>query len=57
MPYQSTRGRAQPLKFDDVLLAGLAPDGGLYVPTVWPRISDRELRQLATLPYAEWRRM
>lgn len=53
MPYQSTRGRAQPLKFDDVLLAGLAPDGGLYVPTVWPRISDRELRQLATLPYAE----
>ncbi|HEY1722526.1 MAG TPA: threonine synthase [Magnetospirillaceae bacterium] len=53
MPYHSTRGRAQPLKFDDVLLAGLAPDGGLYVPSVWPRISDRELRQMATLPYAE----
>ena len=54
MPYQSTRGRASPLKFDDVLLAGLAPDGGLYVPTVWPRISDRELRALNGLSYVEY---
>jgi threonine synthase len=53
LPYQSTRGRAQPLKFDEVLLAGLASDGGLFVPTVWPRISDRELRAMVGLSYAE----
>ena len=53
MPYQSTRGRASPLKFDDVLLEGLASDGGLYVPAVWPRISDRELRAIADKPYAD----
>jgi threonine synthase len=34
--YQSTRGRAPELDFADVLLTGLAPDGGLYVPTDWP---------------------
>ena len=54
MPYQSTRGRASPLKFDDVLLAGLAPDGGLYVPTLWPRIPDRELRAMVGLSYPEY---
>jgi len=53
LPYLSTRGRAPPLKFDEVLLAGLASDGGLYVPAVWPRVSDRELRAMATLSYPE----
>jgi threonine synthase len=41
------------LKFDDVLLEGLASDGGLYVPSVWPRISDRELRAFADKSYIE----
>ncbi|MEZ5165879.1 MAG: hypothetical protein R2695_05065 [Acidimicrobiales bacterium] len=36
MRYRSTRGAAESLGFADVLLAGLATDGGLYVPTSWP---------------------
>jgi threonine synthase len=38
MQYVSTRGQAAPLGFADVLLAGLAPDGGLYVPSEWPKL-------------------
>ncbi len=38
MRYVSTRGSAPALSFDDVVLAGLAGDGGLYVPEVWPAI-------------------
>ncbi len=40
MRYVSTRGRAPELGFADVLLAGLASDGGLYVPTDWPALPD-----------------
>ncbi|MCY4271345.1 MAG: threonine synthase [bacterium] len=39
MKYVSTRGRAPVLEFGDVLLAGLAEDGGLYVPDRWPELS------------------
>ena len=39
MRYISTRGEAPPASFTDVLLAGLARDGGLYVPETWPRLS------------------
>ena len=39
MRYVSTRGEAPPLGFVDVTLAGLARDGGLYVPETWPQIS------------------
>ena len=39
MKYVSTRGGAPELGFADVLLAGLAPDGGLYVPVEWPRLA------------------
>ena len=38
--YRSTRGDAPPLGFDDVLLTGLAPDGGLYVPDDYPKLPD-----------------
>ncbi|MEM9667383.1 MAG: threonine synthase [Pseudomonadota bacterium] len=38
MRYISTRGRADPVDFVDACLAGLAPDGGLYVPEEWPQI-------------------
>ena len=51
--YVSTRGAAAILDFDDVLLAGLASDGGLYVPEVWPRLTTDEIAALAGLPYAE----
>jgi len=51
--YVSTRGQAPTLEFPDVLLAGLARDGGLYVPETWPSFSDAEMRALAGLPYAD----
>jgi len=51
--YISTRGAAPALEFEDVLLAGLAEDGGLYVPMVWPQLDDERLRSLRGLPYAE----
>lgn len=53
MQYQSTRGTAPVLAFDDVLLAGLASDGGLYVPQQWPKLSEKEQRRLAGLDYAD----
>ena len=53
MQYLSTRGLAPTLGFSDVLLAGLARDGGLYVPSVWPRVSPEEIAGFARLPYAE----
>ncbi len=51
MSYHSTRGRAPALAFDDVLLAGLARDGGLYLPEHWPHFSPADLQSLAGLPY------
>src|SRR5690242_12200733 len=39
MQFVSTRGAAAPASFSDVLLAGLAPDGGLYLPQSWPQIA------------------
>ncbi|HZF34759.1 MAG TPA: threonine synthase, partial [Candidatus Angelobacter sp.] len=53
MRYISTRGAAPALAFDDVLLAGLARDGGLYVPEEWPLLSASELRELVGLEYAD----
>lgn len=53
LKYVSTRGNAPVLSFDDVLLAGLARDGGLYVPQSWPRFSAAELRAMRGLGYAE----
>jgi threonine synthase len=53
MKYVSTRGEAPELDFAGVLLAGLASDGGLYMPASWPEFSAVELRALRGLPYAE----
>ena len=53
MKYISTRGCATQLAFDEVLLAGLADDGGLYVPSHWPQFSFQELASMAEDPYAE----
>jgi threonine synthase len=50
--YVSTRGAAPELGFDDVLLDGLARDGGLYVPADWPKIDGGEFAALAKLDYA-----
>jgi threonine synthase len=51
--YISTRGEAPALGFIDVTLAGLARDGGLYVPESWPRFSNEQIAALAGRPYAE----
>jgi threonine synthase len=51
--YQSTRGEAPELGFEDVLLTGLARDGGLYVPMQWPQLSATAIRALRGRPYQE----
>src|SRR5215831_2215383 len=51
--YISTRGEAPPLGFVDVTLAGLARDGGLYVPETWPRLDRETIAGFAGRPYAE----
>ncbi|AHY43925.1 threonine synthase [Stutzerimonas decontaminans] len=53
MRYISTRGQAPALNFEDVLLAGLASDGGLYVPENLPRFTVEEIASWAGLPYHE----
>ena len=53
MRYVSTRGEAPVLQFDEVLLAGLARDGGLYVPETWPRFEAADIRALSGLSYGE----
>jgi threonine synthase len=51
--YLSTRGEAPPLGFADVMLAGLARDGGLYVPESWPHLDADAIAKFAGRPYAE----
>jgi threonine synthase len=53
MDYISTRGSAPALDFAGATLAGLANDGGLYLPREWPRFSPAEIAAMAGLPYAE----
>ena len=53
MDYISTRGSAPALDFAGATLAGLASDGGLYVPRQWPRFTTDEIAAMAGLPYAE----
>ena len=53
MEYISTRGSAPALDFAGATLAGLASDGGLYVPRHWPRFTEAEIAGFAGLPYAE----
>ncbi|WP_349256998.1 threonine synthase [Salinisphaera sp.] len=53
MRYISTRGAAPALDFEQVVLTGLAPDGGLYVPETLPEFSHDELAAMAGLPYTE----
>ena len=51
MRYISTRGQAPARDFADVLLAGLAEDGGLFVPESWPHFSPADWRAMRGLPY------
>jgi len=51
--YISTRGEAPVLDFSDVLLQGLARDGGLYLPETWPRFDAEKIASFAGKPYAD----
>lgn len=53
MRYISTRGQAPALDFEQAVLTGLAPDGGLYVPETIPQFSQDELAAMVGLPYTE----
>ncbi len=53
MLYHSTRGRSPIVNFADALLAGLAPDGGLYVPQAWPTLSKETIASFAGMPFHE----
>jgi len=53
MKYLSTRGNAAPKTFTEILLGGLAPDGGLYLPEGYPRVSRIELDAWRKLSYAD----
>jgi threonine synthase len=51
--YLSTRGDATPRGFSDILLEGLAPDGGLYLPERYPQVDAATLTRWRALPYAD----
>ncbi|MBU6298394.1 MAG: threonine synthase [Alphaproteobacteria bacterium] len=53
MRYVSTRGTAPPQSFAEMLLAGLAPDGGLYLPEAWPHFAPAEIAAFAGQPYTQ----
>jgi threonine synthase len=53
MRYVSTRGEAPALDFVGVMLAGLARDGGLYVPETWPALTPAQIASFAGKSYAD----
>jgi threonine synthase len=53
MYYKSTRGYAAEQTFSEILLGGLAPDGGLYLPVTYPQVTAAELDAWRTLSYAD----
>lgn len=53
LKYVSTRGRAPVLEFEDALLAGLARDGGLYVPEYWPHFSHEQIQNFSGQNYSQ----
>ncbi len=53
MRYVSTRGEAPSLDFEETLLAGLARDGGLYLPEAWPTLSPETFQSLQGAPYED----
>ena len=58
MQYVSTRATSasaarNPQSFSDILLGGLAPDGGLYLPAEYPQVTNAELDAWRSLSYAE----
>jgi threonine synthase len=53
MKYISTRGQSPVQSFSQILLGGLAPDGGLYLPETYPQFTDADLTAMRDLSYAD----
>ncbi|MDG1004067.1 MAG: hypothetical protein P8N58_04250, partial [Emcibacteraceae bacterium] len=53
MKYISTRGKAPDLNFENVILTGLARDGGLYLPQSWPSFSNTQIKAMQGKSYQE----
>src|SRR2546427_12916279 len=53
MLYVSSRGRAKPQPFTEILLEGLAPDGGLFLPEEFPKFNLANLSAMRRMSYAE----
>ena len=53
MKYKSTRGGSEPNDFEEVLLSGLAKDGGLFIPSEFPKLSLTEINNLGSLTYEQ----
>ena len=53
MKYISTRGKSPELSFCDVLLGGLAPDGGLYLPKSYPKFTENDLNLMRSMSYQD----
>ena len=53
MKYISTRGQSPAQSFSEILLGGLAPDGGLYLPESYPQLTDADLTAMRAMNYRE----
>ena len=53
LQYISTRGQSEPLNFEQAMLAGLASDGGLFVPDSWPSLEPAEFEAMSECSYEE----
>lgn len=53
MKYISTRGQSPALSFSEILLGGLAPDGGLYLPETYPQFTDADLTAMRGMHYRD----
>jgi threonine synthase len=53
MMYISTRGQSPKLNFSEVLLGGLAPDGGLYLPEQYPKFNESDLAEMRSMSYPD----
>jgi len=53
MKYVSTRGQSPALRFSEILLGGLAPDGGLYLPEAYPQFTDADLKAMRGMSYRD----
>ena len=54
MNYLSTRGDPTPRRFCEILLEGLAPDGGLYLPTHYPQVDEATLTRWRAMSTPSW---